>query len=720
MKMCVNLQKVFSSYHYSKKLSMEVMSILNLKEIEIFNLFVNSDEININDLAEKFSVTERSIRYNISKINEVLEMLNFDTIEKTKKGFLRLSKRENLEKMLDFLKELEILTPNEREEIIKLFLSFDPGGLNINKLHKKLEISRTTLKKDFEEVKKELTNSGLDIEHTKKNGLQISGEMEDVEKFKIKFLMKYIQLYLDNKPSKAFEKKIVEILDQIFDLKNKKNIKKFIKNVAKSLNIVISDEPFNIIASYLLLIILRNKYGILEKSEVLIAEERFLKETDEYKAVMEEIQNIEEDENIKIKTNELLKLTDFVLGSNSFQIETNFYENWIEIDLMAKKLVNSVNKKIDVDISNDEILFRCLIHHLKPTIYRIKKGIRIVNPIFEDMKIKKDEFYYYVKESVEELEKMLDMPVPEDELLLLIIHFKASIERNRPKHVKKVLLVCSLGYGTATLLAQNIRDHYDVEIMEVIPYYALRESIREYSDIDLVITTVDISEDKKPKIVPVIKINPILTTEDIKILNDANLEPNNRTIFLSEIVGVIEKETKILNREKLIEGLSLKLENKIVNDLKKKKVEILEILDKENIYLNQEVKNWQEAIMFGGKILEGKNYISSSYVEDMLEMANKYSEYIVISEGVAIPHSKNRKNVFKTGMVLFTLKNPVTFPNGQEIDTLFVFSIYKKQEHLNAISELIDLILKYDIRNYLKKENDVEKVINFISNVGFE
>ena len=73
----------------------------------------------------------------------------------------------------------------------------------------------------------------------------------------------------------------------------------------------------------------------------------------------------------------------------------------------------------------------------------------------------------------------------------------------------------------------------------------------------------------------------------IKILNDANLEPNNRTIFLSEIVGVIEKETKILNREKLIEGLSLKLENKIVNDLKKKKVEILEILDKENIFLKK-------------------------------------------------------------------------------------------------------------------------------------
>lgn len=55
---------------------------------------------------------------------------------------------------------------------------------------------------------------------------------------------------------------------------------------------------------------------------------------------------------------------------------------------------------------------------------------------------------------------MLGQEIPEDELFLLIIHFKASIERNRPKHVK-ILLVCSLGYGTATLLAQNIRDTYE-------------------------------------------------------------------------------------------------------------------------------------------------------------------------------------------------------------------------------------------------------------------
>ena len=203
-----------------------MIKILNLKEIEILNIFIYSHEVNINELADKFYVTERSIRYNVEKINQVLELLNFNTIQKTKKGYLRLSKKQNLDRMLEFLRELEVLSPEERMEILKLRLAFDPNGLNINRLHKKLEISRTTLKKDYEEVKKELARANLNIKQTIKNGLQISGEYDDIEKFKIKFLMKYIQLCLENKPERAFEKIMLDSMREIFKLDDYEIIKK--------------------------------------------------------------------------------------------------------------------------------------------------------------------------------------------------------------------------------------------------------------------------------------------------------------------------------------------------------------------------------------------------------------------------------------------------------------------------------------------------------------
>ena len=284
---------------------MEVVIILNLKEIEIFNIFISSDEVNINELADKFYVTERSIRYNIEKINQVLELLNFNTIQKTKKGYLTLSKNQNLNKMLDFLKELEILSPYERMEILKLTLALDPNGLNINRLYKKLEVSRTTLKKDFDEVKRELSESGLLVEQVKKMGLQISGEYEDIEKFRIKFLMKYLQLYLDNRPGKSFEKIILSMMKDIFRLNNPKLVKNFIKDVAKNLEIIISDEPFGIIASYMLIVMLNNKSGKDNLQEPVMTEERFLKETDEYLAIMKHIGEIETAEGIQCKNRQI-------------------------------------------------------------------------------------------------------------------------------------------------------------------------------------------------------------------------------------------------------------------------------------------------------------------------------------------------------------------------------------------------------------------------------
>ena len=70
----------FQAIIIGKNQKLEVVIILNLKEIEIFNIFISSDEVNINELAGKFYVTERSIRYNIEKINQVLDTMEVLTL----------------------------------------------------------------------------------------------------------------------------------------------------------------------------------------------------------------------------------------------------------------------------------------------------------------------------------------------------------------------------------------------------------------------------------------------------------------------------------------------------------------------------------------------------------------------------------------------------------------------------------------------------------------
>ena len=59
-------------------------------------------------------------------------------------------------------------------------------------------------------------------------------------------------------------------------------------------------------------------------------------------------------------------------------------------------------------------------------------------------------------------------------------HFKASIDRIEINNRKKVILVCGLGYGTSRVLEYYLKDHFDVDIIDVLPAYMINKDISKY------------------------------------------------------------------------------------------------------------------------------------------------------------------------------------------------------------------------------------------------
>ena len=101
------------------------------------------------------------------------------------------------------------------------------------------------------------------------------------------------------------------------------------------MNKIISDEAYNIIAIYLIIAIIRIKQGkILEK----IANKQFLKETDEYNTILKAKSILESSYDIVLEENEILQITDYFLGSHTYNFEKSYYNNWIEIDYSCKKI----------------------------------------------------------------------------------------------------------------------------------------------------------------------------------------------------------------------------------------------------------------------------------------------------------------------------------------------------------------------------------------------
>ncbi len=680
------------------------------------NLIKNNGKGNIKDLAELNDISERAIRYDVDNINYYLKEKGFPEVEKLSKGSLELNEIFKIEEYLYKNYNQYLLAPEDRVMYMLIEILFNEF-INLNKTSEDLDISRSTVKTDLKNVKEVLDRYNLELSLKHKTGLILLGKEEDIRKLKLKILMKYFRKYeVYKKDEVAHSLKdmfIIETLDEYIGDILIEDIKTFINYIQKLMNKIISDEAYEIITSYLIILVFRIRKGkFLEK----VQNENFLKSTQEYSTIKRGIGILEANYEINLSEVEILKMTDYFLGSHTYNFDYSYYENWVEVEILVKKLIEKFNEKIEVNISKDDVLLDGLINHIKPTVYRIKNSIELQNSIYEEVVDSYPQLFNITSEVVEELEEFIGEKFSKDEIAFLVIHFKAAIDRNRHrmKDIKKVLLVCGLGYGSSKLLAQQIKDTYSIDIVDIIPYHFL-EKYLDKPEVELIITTIDISGLSQETLnVPIIKVNPILGKEDIHKLDKYGLPKYRKKVLLSDVMKIIEETTAIEKKEELLKRLQRLLDDRLINDLNEKELDITDLLQLENIKLNIEADNLEEAIQKAGDILVERGYVQNEYVKNMIDIIKEYGSYIVVSKGIAMPHARGGKNVHKTGMSLITLTKPVKFPDGKEVEVLIAFSSLDDKEHLNSLVDLMNLIKDYQLKDSLKKMKNSKEVLKLI------
>lgn len=277
--------------------------------------------------------------------------------------------------------------------------------------------------------------------------------------------------------------------------------------------------------------------------------------------------------------------------------------------------------------------------------------------------------------------------------------------------VKRVVVVSTLGYGISQMLVDNISSMFNVEIVSVTPYFKIKDTLQKNKNINYIITTVDI-EDKISDNIPVLKVNPIFTTDDKKKMLDVGFTPNNKKVLMTELIQIIEEETVIKNRKKLIEKLENKMKEKIINDTVEDN-EDKNIITAQNIIFDYEAENIEDAIKYACNILEEKKYIASSYTKSILDILKNHTSYMIIHNGIILPHAKNDANVFKTSGILIELKNILEL-NGNKIKYIFTFAIKDKEKELNKVSKIINKIFK-DKMPKIMKTRDKNKIVEYFS-----
>ena len=661
---------------------------------------------NIKSLAKSLELAERTIRYELEKIDDYLLSRNMKPLERTFGGNIFFEEYENFTQQAENLPSESMMDTHERRNYI-FFKALFKEKINLTKLCEELDISRTTIKNDVKYLREELSKNNISL-RAYQEGLILEGTENDIRREQLKFLKRYSNsMFYDTSQIRTKTEKIIEEYIKNVDFKV---IKSFIDNVQKKMNKVISDEAYNIIAVYLIITVLRIKK---EKFLEEIGNQNFLADTEEFRCISSFKDILEKEFEIEFCHNEILQITDYFLGSHTYNFEQSYYKNWIEIEILVKKFIAAFNKNIHTDLSKDKILFKEIINHIKPTLYRIKNRIKLENSIYAEVLNSYPNIFYVTKKAIKDIENYLGVEFSDDETAFLAIYFKGAIDRNKfkEKDLKRVLVVCAHGYGTSKLLVQQLNEIYTINVVQTIPRYMLEKTLEE-ERVDLIISTINI-ENKID--IPVVKVNSVLTQEDIAVLDKYELSRQKKRFFLSEILNIIERNCVIENKEELIEDLNGYFENKLVDDTEQNDLRLSDILTEENILLNQSAETWEEAVIKGGEILLHNGYVSKKYVDSLAENIKKYGSYVVISEGIALPHSKTDNAVLKTGMSLVTLKEPVIFPGDKKVSIILSFSSFDMNEHFTALSDLNELIFGHEFFENIMKARYPKDVIRYIN-----
>lgn len=661
---------------------------------------------NIKSLAKSLELAERTIRYELEKIDDYLLSRNMKPLERTFGGSIFFEEYENFTQQAENLPSESMMDTHERRNYI-FFKALFKEKINLTKLCEELDISRTTIKNDVKYLREELSKNNISL-RAYQEGLILEGTENDIRREQLKFLKRYSNsMFYDTSQIRTKTEKIIEEYIKSVDFKV---IKSFIDNVQKKMNKVISDEAYNIIAVYLIITVLRIKK---EKFLEEIGNQNFLADTEEFRCISSFKDILEKEFEIEFCHNEILQITDYFLGSHTYNFEQSYYKNWIEIEILVKKFIAAFNKNIHTDLSKDRILFKEIINHIKPTLYRIKNRIKLENSIYAEVLNSYPNIFYLTKKAIKDIENYLGVEFSDDETAFLAIYFKGAIDRNKfkEKDLKRVLVVCAHGYGTSKLLVQQLNEIYTINVVQTIPRYMLEKTLEE-ERVDLIISTINI-ENKID--IPVVKVNSVLTQEDIAVLDKYELSRQKKRFFLSEILNIIERNCVIENKEELIEDLNGYFENKLVDDTEQNDLRLSDILTEENILLNQSAETWEEAVIKGGEILLHNGYVSKKYVDSLAENIKKYGSYVVISEGIALPHSKTDNAVLKTGMSLVTLKEPVIFPGDKKVSIILSFSSFDMNEHFIALSDLNELIFGHEFFENIMKARYPKDVIRYIN-----
>lgn len=672
---------------------------------EIINLVINSnDEITVKDISNLYNITERSIRYDIDELNVFFQEKNNKDIIEINNNRLKILYSENeIKDIVENIKEKEyFLSENERVNILSYEIFLSKNEFILQYFTEKYNLSKTTVRYSLKELNKIISEYGLVIDMNNNRGYKIIGSEINIRKYIINILREYIKNTKEKKIEYDPLKKIIQKFYKKSRIEESKNI---INKILDYTGKTISDEAFETLQLFLFISVIRNKNG--HEIEEDVENEIFLSKTMEFSKIREILEKVE-----NIKEKDIHYFVDFFLGSYSYNLEYSYFLNWILIESLIDQFIKLLSDKLKVNLTEDKILRKELLNHIKPAIYRMKNKFKLTESILSEVKKQYMELFIKTKSSLKIISDFIDLSFDEDEAAFITVMIQRAIMRNNPSTLLKkdpnILIVCGLGYSSSRFLYENINNRFQVNIIDIIPFNQL-ENYNYLKKADIIISTLDFKLDG----MDVITVNAVMNEKDILKLKNYGLPEKKSKIKMSELLSIIRK---VPDETELKKQLMRNFGENIYDDMGEKSEtgkSFVELLSEKSTKLNVAANNLDEVIEITGQTMIDSGLVKEEYTDELKNQIIQYGKYILVGDKTILPHGQLLKNVRETGFSLITLKKGIDF-FGSEIKIVICLASRNKDEHLRAILELNRYLKNPDFENELLNKENSEELTDYL------
>lgn len=613
------------------------------REKSILNILSNNyNYITGKQLAKILNVSDRTIRSDISKINQ---MYDCTIIESD----FKLGYRLNLEEYYKKCNQNESIPQNSDQRINyiirKLFDNNRP--INLNNLANNIYISEYSIENDIKKIKI-LLQPYPNLQLIKKNNfLSLSGDEYSKRSFYKKCLEQEINqnfLNIDD----------IQQLYTDFDLSIAKNI---LEDILQKYNYTIQSDAMPQILIHLGIVINR----LLNNNSIEnLNINKQLKSATESEIANDLFTKLNQIYNIQTNQNEIYLFSLLLISKkeNKNSKTQNIINNNLHSLKIVSNLIEFIIHEYGIDFSNDEDFKMILSLHIDSLIARKNISTLNSNPYLNEIKNSFPFIFDFSVSCVNYLSKLLNISINEDEIGYIALHL-GNAYRRISKNLFRTIIIYPKNSAFIKFPIDRITHIFQdyLEIIDIHNYFDANKIINQKAD--LIISAFPINH----------KLN-ILTV-------------NISMFFSYKDESIIHQAISILKKQKIKKQYSHTLKSLLV---------------KENFMINKQFKNDTSALKYICNHLYQNNFTEQEFFDSVLER-EKLSK-TGFSHGFCLPHCLNTQLIKKSTILVCILDTPILW--GQhEIRIIFMMAIKEIDNEIlqlffDWITELTSDLYKFE------------------------